>query len=370
MIVDGDEARIYVNPSHHLLEAFELRIQQQKTLSAQLVRYRGLPARTADGIRVHLYANVGLDSDIDLAINSDTDGVGLYRTEYQFLLRDAFPVEEEQYTSYRSLLERFSPKPVTIRTLDIGGDKVLTYFPLEGDNPFLGVRGIRFSLAHPEIFMIQLRALLRANAGLGNLQVLFPMVARVSEVDATLALLARAQRELLEEGQPTAEPSVGVMIEVPSAVFLTQALAERVDYLSIGTNDLSQYILAADRTNAEVTTPYDFLHPAVLHAISMVIRTARASGTPVHVCGEMAGDSAGALMLLGLGAEHLSMSPGTFGGVKRVIGAFTLKRARALAAQALAQEGERQVLGLLDDALEEAGVPVRRPLAQDYDSFD
>ncbi len=370
VIVDGDEGRIYVNPSRDLLDAFELRIQEQKALSGQLVRYRHLPALTADGVRVHLYANIGLDSDIELASNSATEGVGLYRTEYQFLLRDAFPVEEEQCTIYRSLLERFAPKPVTIRTLDIGGDKVLTYFPLEDDNPFLGVRGIRFSLAHPEIFMIQLRALLRANAGPGNLQVLFPMIAKVSEVDATLDLLARAQRELLEEGQPAAKPRVGVMIEVPSAVFLTRALAERVDYLSIGTNDLSQYILAADRTNAQVTTPYDFLHPAVLHAISTTIRAARISGTPVHVCGEMAGDSAGALMLLGLGAEHLSMSPGAFGRVKRVIRAFTSKRARTLAAGALAQEGERQVLGLLDDALREAGILVRRPPAPDYAGFD
>jgi phosphotransferase system enzyme I (PtsP) len=254
---------------------------------------------------------------------------------------------------------------VTIRTLDVGGDKILSYFPLEEDNPFLGVRGIRFSLAHPEIFMIQLRALLRANAGLENLQVLFPMVAKVIELDEALELLARAHRELLEEGQAAAKPKVGVMIEVPSAVFLTRALAARVDFLSVGTNDLTQYILAADRTNARVTTANDTLHPAVLNAISMIIRDAHAQNTPVSVCGEMAGDAAGALVLLGMGVDALSMSPVSFERVKLAIRTFTLKRARALADQALGQEDERQVRSLLNDALEGAGIRKQRPRAED-----
>jgi phosphotransferase system enzyme I (PtsP) len=311
-----------------------------------------------------------LDSDIDLARNSEAEGVGLYRTEYQFLLRDAFPVEEEQYQSYRQLLESFAPKPVTIRTLDVGGDKILSYFPLEEDNPFLGVRGIRFSLAHPEIFMIQLRALLRANAGHENLRVLFPMVARISELDEALELLARAHRELLEEGRAAAKPKVGVMIEVPSAVFLTKALAARVDFLSVGTNDLAQYILAADRTNARVTTPNDTLHPAVLNAISMVIRDAHARSTPVSVCGEMAGDAAGALLLLGMGVDALSMSPASFGRVKLVIRTFTMKRAQALAERALAQEDESQVHDLLNDALESAGILKHPPRLEDRVSSD
>jgi phosphotransferase system enzyme I (PtsP) len=370
MVVDGDEARIYPNPSRTLLDALEMRMSQQEALCAQFMKNRELPAQTVDSVRLPLHANIGLDSDIGLARNSEAEGVGLYRTEYQFLLRDAFPVEDEQYQSYRQLLEYFTPKPVTIRTLDVGGDKILSYFPLKEDNPFLGVRGIRFSLAHPEIFMIQLRALLRANAGLENLQVLFPMVAKVSELDEALELLARAHRELMEEGQATAKPKVGLMIEVPSAVFLTKALAARVDYLSVGTNDLAQYILAADRTNARVTTPNDTLHPAVLNAIDMIVRDAHAQSTPVSVCGEMAGDPAGALVLLGMGVDALSMSPASFGRVKLVIRAFTSKRARALADQALEQEDEGQVRGLLNDALEGAGILKHWPRVEDRGGSD
>lgn len=358
--VDGDNARIYVNPSLALLNSLKEQIEPQIALSPAQIKDRDLPAQTLDGVRLPLHANIGLDSDIDPARNSEAEGVGLYRTEYQFLSRDIFPGEEEQYQCYRRLLEGFAPRSVTIRTLDVGGDKTLSYFPMEEDNPFLGVRGIRFSLAYPQIFMIQLRALLRANAGLENLQILFPMVAKVMEVDEALGLLARAHRGLLEEGQPAAKPKVGVMIEVPSAVFLTKSFATRVDFLSIGTNDLTQYILAADRTNARVMTANDALHPAVLNAISMIIRDAHAQDTSVTVCGEVAGDPAGAVLLLGIGVDALSMNLANFERVKLVIRAFTLKRARALANQALRQEDERLVRGLLNNALKGSGVKKHR----------
>jgi phosphotransferase system, enzyme I, PtsP len=361
MIVDGDEGRIYVNPDRPTIDGFQRRIDGQEVLSARLMTLRDLPAQTPDGVRLPLYANIGLDSDVEVARDSGAEGVGLYRTEYQFLLREAFPVEEEQYQSYRQLLEAFAPHPVTVRTLDVGGDKILSYFPVEEDNPFLGVRGIRFSLQHPEIFLIQLRAMLRANADMGNMQVLFPMIARVRELDEALELLTRAHRELLEEGQATAMPEVGVMIEVPSAVFLAKALAKRVDFLSIGTNDLAQYILAADRMNAEVTTTHDTLHPAVLDAIARVIRDAHELDTPVSVCGEMAGDPAGALVLLGMGIDSLSMSPASLAGVKRVIRTFTAKRARALADEALRLEGGGDVYALLNAAIEKAGMLKLRP---------
>ena len=356
MVVDGYQGRIYVRPSHKVLEAFQQRISEAKALSQRLIALRDVPAETPDGVRLPLYANIGLVSDIVAAQNSGAEGVGLYRTEYPFLLREAFPVEGEQYQIYRELLESFAEKPVTLRTLDVGGDKLLPYFPVQEDNPFLGCRGIRFSLDHPEIFLIQLRAMLRANAGLNNLQVLFPMISTVGEVDEALGLLARAHRELLEEGQASTEPRVGVMIEVPSAVYLAAALAERVDFLSVGTNDLTQYMLAVDRNNAQVTTPYDSLHPAVLNAIDHVVKAAHLQRKPVSVCGEMAGDPAGALLLLGMGVDALSMSPASLSRVKLVIRSFTLQRARALLDAALCMEDGFAIHRLLNGALEQAGV--------------
>jgi len=353
--VDGDQGRICIQPSGAVLDAFERRIGEQLALMERLATLRYLPAETPDGVRLPLYANIGLDSDIEVARSSEAEGVGLYRTEYQFLLRDSFPAEDEQYEVYRPLLEAFTPKPVTIRTLDVGGDKILSYFPVKEDNPFLGCRGIRFSLEHPEIFMIQLRAMLRANAGFGNLRVLFPMVARIAELEEALELLARAQRELLEEGQATAMPRAGVMIEIPSAVFLAQAFAERVDFLSVGTNDLAQYMLAVDRNNEQVATPYDSLHPAVLSAIHKIAQDAHERNTPVTVCGEMAGDPAGALVLLAMGIDALSMSPASLSRVKLVIRSFTVERARTLLEAALGKEDELSVYRLLNAALEEVG---------------
>jgi phosphotransferase system enzyme I (PtsP) len=367
--VDGDQGRICVQPSRAALDAFERRISEHMALSERLITLRDLPAETPDGVRLPLYANIGLVSDTEAARTSDAEGVGLYRTEYEFLLRETFPIEDEQYEVYRQLLQAFAPKPVTVRTLDVGGDKILPYFPMEEENPFLGCRGIRFSLEHPEIFMIQLRAMLRANAGLENLQVLFPMVARIGEVDEALELLARANRELLEEGQATAMPRAGVMIEIPSAVFLTKALAERVDFLSVGTNDLAEYMLAVDRNNKQLATPYDSLHPAVLSAIHKVAQDAHERSTPVSVCGqdaherstpvsvcgEMAGDPAGALVLLGMGIDALSMSPLSLSRVKLVIRTFTVERARTLLETALGKEDELSVHRLLNAALEEAG---------------
>ena len=356
MVVDGDLGRIKVNPPQPVIDEYKQQIAAQLALSNRLASIRLLPAQTRDGVLIPLHANIGLAADTEVAQQCAADGIGLVRTEYQFLLSKSFPVEEELFQSYRKILQAFTPRPVTIRTLDVGGDKNLSYFPIEESNPFLGCRGIRFSLEHPEIFLIQLRAILRANAGLRNLQVLFPMISRVDELDQALGLLAKAHRELLEEGKSSAEPRVGVMIEVPSAVFLTKALADRVEFLSIGTNDLAQYTLAVDRTNSQVTTPYDTLHPAVLHAIQKVILDAHDRNTPVSVCGEMAAEPAGAVILLGMGVDSLSMSPAALSRVKFVIRSFTAKRARKLAEEALRLESGEEVLSLLNCALEQAGV--------------
>lgn len=358
MVVDGDRGRIYIQPSRPVIDAFQRHVGEAEVLAARLGTLRGLPAITPDGVRLPLYANIGLVAELAPALNSGAEGIGLYRTEFPFLVRESFPVEDEQYQLYREVLESFAPKPVTLRTLDVGGDKILSYFPIEEDNPFLGCRGIRFTLDHPEIFLIQLRAMLRANAGLNNLHVLFPMISRVGEVDEALGLLACAYRELLEEGQAAAKPRVGAMIEVPSAVYLAAALAKRMDFLSVGTNDLTQYLLAVDRNNVEVATAYDSLHPAVLNAVRQVIEGAHQQGKPVSVCGEMAGDSAAALVLLGMGVDALSMNLTSLSRVKWVIRSFTQHRARALLDEALGMEDGFAIQRLLNGALEEAGLGV------------
>lgn len=360
-VVDGDQARVYLQPSPAVVAAYQLRASEAEALAARLGALRDEPAETPDGVRVPLQVNAGFIAELAPALAHGAEGIGLFRTEFAFMARETFPVEDEQYLLYRTVLESFAPKSVTLRTLDVGGDKSLPYFPMVEDNPFLGCRGIRFTLDHPEIFLIQLRAMVRANAGLNNLRVLFPMIGRVDEVDEALRLLNRAYRELVTEGRAAAKPLVGAMIEVPSAVYLTAALAKRVDFLSVGTNDPTQYLLAVDRNNAAVATPYDSLHPAVLHAVRHVVEEAHRQGKPAGVCGETAGDPAGVLLLLGMGADTLSMNPTRLARVKGTIRRFTAQQARALLEEALALEDGFAIHRLLVGALEEAGLGRRVP---------
>jgi phosphotransferase system, enzyme I, PtsP len=253
------------------------------------------------------------------------------------------------------VLKTFHPRTVTIRTLDIGGDKPLPYFPLEESNPFLGWRGIRISLDHPEIFITQVRAILRAAIGLDNLRLLLPMISHVQEVDDALMLIRRAYNELREEGYEVTMPLVGVMIEVPAAVYQVDALARRIDFLSVGTNDLTQYLLAVDRNNAHVADIYSDLHPAVLRALIQVVAGARAHGKEVGVCGEMAGSPA-AVLLLGMGVDSLSMNCGSLLRVKWVLRSFSSTRAQELLQSALRCERASEVKALLDNALEDMGL--------------
>ncbi len=270
LVVDGDEGRVYLESSPALLKDLQKRLDRKRTRSAELQALRALPAQTQDGVQLPLYANIGLPADCAAARISGAEGIGLYRTEYRFLLDEALPVEDEQLRDYRQVLEAFAPMPVTLRTLDVGGDKVLSSFSVQEENPFLGCRGIRFSLDRPELFLIQLRAMLRANAGLGNLQVLFPMIGTVSELDEALHLLARAERELVAEGLEAARPRVGVMIEVPASVFLVGAMARRVDAFSIGTT------LPCSMPSARSSTPHTAsVSPSASVARWPVIRQAR-----------------------------------------------------------------------------------------------
>ncbi len=356
LIADGYRGDVYVNPSVPVRDEF-INLQAQETeLTRELQEIASQPSVTPDGVSIPLYLNTGLISNLDSALNSEGDGVGLYRTEIPFLMREQFPGEEEQYRIYRESLEAFAPRPVTLRTLDIGGDKMLSYFPVQEDNPFLGWRGIRISLDHPEIFLTQLRAMLRASVGLDNLTILLPMISTITELDLALTLINQAIDELLEEGVKVHRPPVGAMIEVPSAVYQIQSIAQRVDYVSIGTNDLTQYLLAVDRNNTRVAHLYQSLHPAVLRAIKQVVEDAHVLGKPVSVCGEMAGDPAAALALLGLDVDSLSMSAGSLPRVKWVIRSFSREKAHDLIKQAWEMEDPLAIRALYNSVLEQGGL--------------
>lgn len=356
VVLDGYRGQVYVRPTPGALAEFQRLEREEEQLRAGLQELANLPAVTPDGVRMPLYVNTGLLADISPSVRSGAEGVGLYRTEVPFLVRDRFPGEDEQMHIYRQVLEGFAPRPVILRTLDIGGDKELPYFPVREDNPFLGWRGIRITLDHPEIFLTQLRAILRASSGLNNLQLMLPMISDVGEVDESLELIRRAHQELLEEGEQVSLPPVGVMIEVPSAVYQIDALAQRVDFFSVGTNDLTQYLLAVDRNNTRVAELYQTLHPAVIRALAQIVEGAHRHGKPVGVCGELAGDPAAAVVLLGLGFDSLSMSVGSLLRVKSVLRAITHARARELAQQVLQMEKTVVIRTLLNNALEEAGV--------------
>jgi phosphotransferase system enzyme I (PtsP) len=356
IVVDGYQGRVYIQPAREVVREYQRLVREDARLARDLTELRDRPAETPDGVRMPLYVNTGLLADIAPSLRSGADGVGLYRTEFPFMVRESFPGEEEQTAVYRQVLEAFYPQMVTMRTLDVGGDKALPYFTVKEDNPFLGWRGIRVTLDHPELFLTQLRAMLRANHGLGNLQILLPMITRVEEVSESLELLTRAHLEVQEEGMQTALPRVGVMIEVPSAVFMAAALARRVDFLSVGTNDLTQYLLAVDRNNSRVASLYDSLHPGVLRALQQVVTESHRERRPVGICGEMAGEPEAAVLLLGMGVDSLSMTASRLPRIKWVLRSFRQDHARELLARALALEEQAAVRELVQRALHEAGL--------------
>ncbi len=320
LIIDGYQGHVYVNPTAEHRQHFEAIQRGDRQLLHDLEKYRDLPAETLDGYKLSLLVNTGLMADIKVSIERGAEGVGLYRSEVPFFSRQRFPTEEEQRQFYREQLEAFAPRPVVMRTLDIGGDKSLPYFPIEESNPFLGWRGIRITLDHPELFLAQVRAMMKASVGLDNLQILLPMISSVWELDMAVELIHRAYKELVEEeGHDIKMPELGSMIEVPSAIFLARELARRVDFLSVGSNDLTQYILAVDRNNAQVSDLYDAMHPAVLSAINHVVKAAHAEGKRAGICGELAGDPVGALILMAMGYDSLSMNASNLLRVKALL---------------------------------------------------
>lgn len=356
VIVDGFMGRLFVQPSTSVRDEFEQLADEERVLAADLNQVAAEPAITPEGLHFPIYVNSGLLSDVAPEVQSNADGIGLYRTELPFMLRERFPSEQEQFIIYRQVLESFAPRPVTLRTLDVGGDKALPYFPVREDNPFLGWRGIRITLDHPEIFLTQLRAMLRASQGLDNLQVLFPMISSVSEVNDSLALLRRAHDELRDEGVCVPWPKTGVMVEVPSAVYLAEQLAQHVDFLSIGTNDLIQYLLAVDRNNARVADLYHAMHPAVLMALRYAVEGAHRAGKTVSVCGEMASDPGGVVILLGLGIDSLSVSVAGLPRVKWVVRSFSRERAQEVVRLVFEMDDPLAIRAFVNKNLVDAGL--------------
>ena len=356
VILDGYKGEVISNPSEQLRKRYLEIIEEENQLVRGLEGLKDLPCETADKHRVHLWVNTGLMADVMLSLDQGAEGIGLFRTEIPFLLKERFPSEHEQSVIYREQLEAFAPKVVTMRTLDIGGDKSLSYFPIEEENPFLGWRGIRVTLDHPEIFTAQIRAMLRASVGLENLQIMLPMISHVHEVNSAMQLIKKSFRELIQEGVKVKFPPVGVMIELPAAVYQTRTLAKMVDFISVGSNDLTQYLLAVDRNNARVANLYTAFHPAVLSALQQVVTQAHAEGKPVSICGEMAGDPGAAVLLMAMGFDVLSMNAAALLKVKSVIRSLSMEVAKDLLEQVMELDDAQMIRSAVDLALYNAGV--------------
>jgi phosphotransferase system enzyme I (PtsP) len=352
LILDANSGCLYINPPRHIVTEY-LRIERDREREEEsLAEFRDQPAVTSDGERVCLRANVGLVSDIGIAVRNGAEGIGLYRTEFPYMTRGSFPSRHDQYLLYRRMVEGFSGQPVTIRTLDIGGDKALPYFPLpKEDNPFMGWRSVRVSLDYQDIFRTQIEAILMA-AVHGNVKLLFPMISGVEEILSCRRIVAEATDNLRREGIPFSDSvPVGIMIEVPAAVQLISMLAKHVDFFALGTNDLVQYMLAADRNNPLVKNYYDPFHPAVLHALRHVADVARSNGKGLCICGEMATDPQALLFLIGIGVREMSMAAPYIPKVKNIISSLSTRATQKIAKEILTLENSTMIRRHLGAAL-------------------
>lgn len=353
LVVDGYRGELLVDPEPVLLQEYQRLVTEENELSRLAEGDVEQPGELKSGERVQVMLNAGLSPEHEEKLGSRIDGIGLYRTEIPFMLQSGFPSEEEQVAQYQGMLQMFNDKPVTLRTLDVGADKQLPYMPISEENPCLGWRGIRITLDQPEIFLIQVRAMLRANAATGNLSILLPMITSIDEVDEARRLIDRAGREVEEMlGYAIPKPRVGVMVEVPSMIFMLPQLASRVDFISVGTNDLTQYLLAVDRNNTRVANLYDSLHPAMLRALNLIAAEARRNNIDLCLCGEMAGDPMCVALLVGMGFHHLSMNGRSVARVKYLLRHITLEEAQTLAQRSLeaqlAAEVRHQVAAFME----------------------
>jgi len=367
--LDGSTGEVLVSPDAEEIRRFEAARAAAKSREAELLEERDLPAQTRDGRRVFLFANIEFPEEVPSVIAHGGEGVGLYRTEFLYLNREELPTEEEHYSAYSSILERMQGRPVTIRTLDLGGDKLPIGHRSHEPNPALGLRAIRFTLRHPQLFRTQVRALLRASLH-GTLQIMLPMIAAVGELREAKVQIESIRQELLREGKPVQEKiPIGIMLETPAAALAADRLARECDFFSIGTNDLIQYSLAIDRSNRDVAYLYKPLHLGVLRLIQASVDGAKDAGIECAMCGEMAGDPVYALILLALGLDNLSMNPADIPKVKRVIRSTSLADAKKLLEEAMAfsshDEIERYVLNQMQErfpeVFEDAGMPPLGP---------
>ncbi|MCC5663292.1 phosphoenolpyruvate--protein phosphotransferase [Nostoc sp. CHAB 5784] len=353
MALDGESGKAWVEPESHILDLLAAKQEAWQTAQQEARATAHQPAITRDGRQVSVFANIGSISDVQVAVASGAEGVGLLRTEFLYLDRTSAPTEEEQLEVYQAIAKVLDNRPLIIRTLDVGGDKPLPYlrvgFPEA--NPFLGWRGIRFCLDHLNLFKTQLRAILRASVG-HQIKIMLPMIASVTEVRAAKVILGEVQAELNQAGISfDAAMKVGIMVEVPSAVAIADQLAAEVDFFSIGTNDLSQYIMASDRTNPRVANLVDALHPAVLRMVQQTIQAAHAVGISVGLCGELAADTLATPILLGLGLDELSVNPQSIPGVKQAIARFCIVESEAIVASVLQQDSAEHVRELMSTSV-------------------
>lgn len=356
VIVDGYYGQVLISPAKSVLGEYKKLAQEEQELNQSLVSLRDKPAETRDNYRLSLQVNTGLAMDAGLSMSVGAEGVGLYRSEVPFMTRDRFPSEDEQTIIYRQTLKAFAPSYVTMRTLDVGGDKILPYFPISEENPYLGWRGIRVTLDHPDVFLVQVRAMMRASADLDNLRIMLPMVTALNEVEEAGYLVEQAYQELLEEGCQIEKPKLGLMIEVPAAAAMAREFARRVDFISVGSNDLTQYLLAVDRNNSRVAGLYDALHPAMLRTLIKIVEGGHAAGVEVSICGEMASDPLAVILLMAMGFDTLSMNSASLPRVKWVIRNFTITEARKILAEVMEMEHPAAIRLRLQKALEAEGL--------------
>jgi phosphotransferase system enzyme I (PtsP) len=360
ILLDGYTGDVIVSPNATIRREFDQLVLEEQLLSERIRSEDTLPAITTDNCEIRLFTNAGLSLEAEKNDNPFSDGVGLFRTEIPFMMRERFPTEQEQVELYRTLLEAEPNKPFTMRTLDVGGDKPLPYFPISEENPFLGWRGIRLTLDHPEIFLVQIRAMLRASIGLDNLSIMLPMITSVSEVSEAKRLIRQAFYEVEEEAQEHGEslqmPKIGVMLEVPAVLYQLPQLSKIVDFFSVGSNDLTQYLLAVDRNNPRVAELYDSYHPAVLSALHTIAKHSELLQVPVTVCGELAGEPGGVVLLLAMGYRKLSMNNHNLLKVKWIIRNIHLGSAEQLLAKVLTLNNPQDVREEINNYLESIGL--------------